>query len=343
MQTTKKKGFTLIELLVVIAIIALLIGILLPALGKARRSARQLKDSTQIRGVLQGMVLFAGSNGDVYPVPSRLDRNDNTLNNEYDNPGEEDITRHMISKLIFDGFIPAELGYSPAEVNGSFQEDKNYEFDKPSAITDDDRAERAEWDPGFQATPLDNSKGDVKFTREEGDQGQSGGFSYAHVPPFGRRRALWANTYAANEASLGNRGPSYERDGDAAWQEIDTENVSGDGTKPLGNTSITKTMHGTRTKWEGLLGFNDNHVTFFRDAAPDKILVTFDRATKPEAKTQPDNVFHDESDVRGEENLESTNVQLTGTAKLDNRNAYLRSYYKANKSGGNWTISPFFD
>src|SRR5690606_39423216 len=63
----RPRGFTLIELLVVISIIALLIGILLPALGAARRSAREMQSNTQVRGIHQSMVMYAQGNGDKFP------------------------------------------------------------------------------------------------------------------------------------------------------------------------------------------------------------------------------------------------------------------------------------
>jgi len=63
-----RDGFTLIELLVVIAIIALLIGILLPALSGAISSARTLKCQANMRSMGQGAQSYGGDFRDTIPA-----------------------------------------------------------------------------------------------------------------------------------------------------------------------------------------------------------------------------------------------------------------------------------
>lgn len=63
-----RRAFTLIELLVVISIIALLISILLPALGAAKTAARASQCMTQQRGFGQSFAAFAVDNKD-WPIP----------------------------------------------------------------------------------------------------------------------------------------------------------------------------------------------------------------------------------------------------------------------------------
>ena len=62
-----RAGFTLVELLVVIGIIALLISILLPTLGRARKAANTVKCAANIRSILQGMTIYASQNNGSIP------------------------------------------------------------------------------------------------------------------------------------------------------------------------------------------------------------------------------------------------------------------------------------
>ena len=63
----RRQGFTLIELLVVISIIALLVSILLPALGRAREQARAMLCATNMKGVGTAMAVYTTDYDGYFP------------------------------------------------------------------------------------------------------------------------------------------------------------------------------------------------------------------------------------------------------------------------------------
>jgi prepilin-type N-terminal cleavage/methylation domain-containing protein/prepilin-type processing-associated H-X9-DG protein len=71
MRSQRCRGFTLVELLVVIAIIGVLVGLLVPTIGRARESARRTSCVSNLRQVHQSFLLFAGEYDGRVPIGYR--------------------------------------------------------------------------------------------------------------------------------------------------------------------------------------------------------------------------------------------------------------------------------
>jgi prepilin-type N-terminal cleavage/methylation domain-containing protein/prepilin-type processing-associated H-X9-DG protein len=117
------RGFTLIELLVVIAIIALLIGILLPSLSSARKTARAVVAGVNARTVVQGMGTYTSSNDDyfapAYVYGAEADGGKWRVADQLvTNPNPSFGYIHWSYSLFDGGNVPPDAFTTPAVSNG---------------------------------------------------------------------------------------------------------------------------------------------------------------------------------------------------------------------------------
>jgi prepilin-type processing-associated H-X9-DG protein/prepilin-type N-terminal cleavage/methylation domain-containing protein len=173
----RRHAFTLVELLVVIGIIALLIGILLPALNKARQQASKLACAANLHNMGLLMAMYVDQYKESFPMSRGV----------FDSTGAEMTWGALLSQMMHVGFgSAASVASSNANVaksRGIFICPDDIQF-APIETND------------YSAHPL--LMPNYGYTSLASEQSITGYLSYPNIPAYGSEAGMPRKTYHIN-------------------------------------------------------------------------------------------------------------------------------------------------
>ena len=153
-QHKTNKGFTLIELLVVIAIIGILAAILLPALGKARESARKTQCTSNLKQIGMGLIMYANENEEAFPNNTDPMTSLNLLYPDY-------VSERKVFRCPSDNLVTVSTNAGISAATKFLKNQCSYGYDNTHTMADDTgtaiASDRPAYTAGDNTTPISTS------------------------------------------------------------------------------------------------------------------------------------------------------------------------------------------